>query len=321
MNMTQDVKPQMSRSAVAAFVLGLSSLALSILTGLPALLVGVWAVRTVNASDGRLRGRGLALIGLIVAACSLLLTVVGVAALVLVVLQDKSQRTECANNLRQVGLAVHKYRDLHDGQFPPGTIANPQLAAEQRLSWQAAILPYLAEGTPAGKKWEKMAGQLARNDAWDAPSNSGPRQTNVPFFLCPVFYRSFADKQTGLTSSVGIAGVGVDAARSPRKDPRAGFFGYDRVLTQADIASGTSATMMVAETTQHNGPWLAGGLPTVRGLDPEVEHYIGLGRPFGGLHQDGLNVLWADGSVRIIADRIAPREFRAMARINREAED
>jgi prepilin-type processing-associated H-X9-DG protein len=122
-----------------------------------------------------------------------------------------------------------------------------------------------------------------------------------------------------LTSYLGIAGVGVDAARYPRKDPRAGFFGYDRVITQADITSGTSVTMMVAETTQHNGPWLAGGSPSVRGLDPDIERYIGLGRPFGGLHLDGLNVLWVDGSVRPVGERVAPAEFRASARINREA--
>lgn len=79
--------------------------------------------------------------------------------------------------------------------------------------------------------------------------------------------------------------------------------------------------MTVVETTQDNGPWLAGGPPTVRGLDPSVESYIGYGRPFGGLHRDGLNVLWADGSVRIVSNGVASPEFRAMARINRDASE
>ncbi len=75
--------------------------------------------------------------------------------------------------------------------------------------------------------------------------------------------------------------------------------------------------MIVMETTRDNGPWLAGGTPTVRGLDPNGERYLGLGQPFGGLHRDGVNILWADGSVRFQNDRLPPADFRNLARINR----
>jgi prepilin-type processing-associated H-X9-DG protein len=316
--MPEELQPRLSRIAVAACILGLSSLVFSVVTGFPALFAGLWAVRAVNRSDGRLRGRTAALIGLIVSAGTTLLTIIGVGALVLLVLQDKSQRAECTNDLRQIGQAINAYRDSHEGKFPSGTVRNARLPPEKRLSWQPAIMTHLAAGTPAGKKWQTIAGGVAFDDAWDAPSNVGPRQTNVPVFLCPAF-RSLTSEHTGLTSYVGIAGVGVDAAHYSRDDSQAGFFGYDRVLEAADISSGTSKTMMVVETTQDNGLWLAGGTPTVRGLDPSVESYIGSGRSFGGLHRDGLNVLWADGSVRLVNERMAPLEFRASARIHRDA--
>jgi prepilin-type processing-associated H-X9-DG protein len=294
--MPEELQPRLSWIAVVACILGLSSLVFSVVTGLPAVLAGVWAVRAVNSSDGRLRGRTIALVGLIASAGSTLLTVIGAAALVMLLLQDKSQRIECTNGLRQIGQAINTYRDSHEERFPSGTVP---------------------EGTPAGKKWQTIAGGIALGEAWDSPNNAGPRHANVSLFLCSSFRNSSAG-QLGLTSYVGIAGVGVDAAHYPRTDIRAGFFGYDRVLRTIDITSGAGATMMVVETTQDNGPWLAGGPPTVRGLDPSVESYIGYGGPFGGLHRDGLNVLWADGSVRLVTEGIAPPEFRAMARINRD---
>lgn len=316
--MPEDSQPRLSRIAVAACILGLSSIAFSVVTGLPALFAGVWSVRALNRGDGRLRGRTLALVGLITSVATTLLTVIGVAALVLLLLQDKSQRAECTNNLRQIGQSVHAYGDTHEGRFPSGTVPNAELPPQSRLSWQSAILAHLAAGTPAGKKWQTLSGEISLKDAWDAPRNVGFSQMNVPVFLCPTL-RSLSTESTGLTSYVGIAGVGADAALFTRNDPRAGFFGYDRVLTAADMSSGTSATMMAVETARDNGPWLAGGPPTVRGLDPSVGSYIGYGHPFGGLHRDGLNVLWADGSVRLVTEEIALPEFRAMARIHRDA--
>jgi prepilin-type processing-associated H-X9-DG protein len=308
---------RLSKTAVVAFVLGVSSLLLSVATGLPALFVGFRAVRAINLSDGRLRGQRLAFAGLILASLTTLVTVLGSAALVLLFAQDKSHLAGCTNNLGLIGRAVNRYSDHHDGHFPPGTVANASLTPERRLSWEAAIVPFFSEGTPAGKKWEELAGEIAFEKAWDAPANEGPRRKNVAPFLCPAFVRGFSDGQKGLTAYVGVAGVGEDAATLPLTDSRAGFFGYDRTLTRQDITAGISTTMMATETARDNGFWLAGGPPTVRGLDPDCTRYLGLGQPFGGLHREGCNVLWADGSARPAHDDIAPKRFRDSSRIAR----
>jgi prepilin-type processing-associated H-X9-DG protein len=312
---------QLNKAALVTFVLGISSLALSLVTALPALYVGLHSVRAINSSDGRLRGRRLAIAGLGLAAFTTVLTVIGCVAWVLLSVQLKSYQAACSNNLRQVGQAVNRYYDGHDGHFPSGNVPNSTLSPEQRLSWQAAMVSLLSEGMPAGKKWEKLAGEIAFNDAWEAPANAVPRQTNVSAFLCPSFLHAFSTVEPGRTTYVGVAGVGTDAAMLPRKDPRAGFFGYDRVISRSDISAGISSTMMVLETSRDNGSWLAGGPATVRGLDPHCDHYIGLRQPFGGLHPHGLNVLWADGSVRFRTDKISPADFRALARIAREVDE
>src|SRR6185437_1585343 len=307
----------LSKTAVIAFMLGIASPLFSIAASLPAMYIGLQAVRAINSSDGRLRGRRLAIVGLILGAAFTLITVIGCVALALLYLQDRSHVAICTNNLRQIGQGVNRYRDHHIGHFPAATVPNAALPPEHRLSWEAAIMPFLSQGEPMGKKWEKLAGDIAFQDAWDAPANAGPRRANVAPYLCPTFVRAFSSNEPGLTSYVGIAGIGPDAARLPLMAPDAGFFGYERILTLADITTGISTTMIAVETARENGPWAAGGPPTVRGLDPNCERYIGRGQPLGGLHRDGVNILWADGSVRFVSDREKPTIFRELARINR----
>jgi prepilin-type processing-associated H-X9-DG protein len=116
-----------------------------------------------------------------------------------------------------------------------------------------------------------------------------------------------------VTTNVGLAGLDPDAVLLPRSSPRAGFFGYDRTISLADVRRGSSQTIMVAETDRDLGPWVAGGPPTVRGVDPKETHYLGVGRPFGGLHGRLSNILWVDGSVRPVLDDLPPTVFRMHA--------
>jgi prepilin-type processing-associated H-X9-DG protein len=305
--------PRTSPAALVSFLLGLASLALFALTGLPALLLGLRGLREVNASDGRLRGRWLALTGLALGGLATTVTVVWALAEVALRLRATSHRTECVNNLRQLGLALNGHLDAH-GAFPPAAILNPRLPPQRRLSWLAAILPDLGEGTPAGKRYEDLAGRLDRRRAWDAPANALVVRTPIPLFLCPA-HPDYAPRSSSFTTYVGIAGVGLDAANLPRTDPRAGMFGYDRGVKLREVTALISSVMMVTETAEDNGPWAAGGHPTVRGVDPATTQYIGPDRPFGGLHRGGLNVLYVDLSVRWLSDAVEPEVFRTQATI------
>src|SRR4051794_30234295 len=56
--------------------------------------------------------------------------------------REAARRTDCTNNLRQLGLAVHGYAGDYRG-FPTATVTEPSLAPERRLSWLVEILPYL----------------------------------------------------------------------------------------------------------------------------------------------------------------------------------
>jgi prepilin-type processing-associated H-X9-DG protein len=318
--MSGGAQSRLSKGALAAFVLGASSLVLSLATALPALFLGVQAIRTINRSEGRLRGQRLAVAGLVLSALSTVVTMLGSVGMVLLYVQERHQVAACTNNLRRIGEAVNSYSDHNDHYYPPGTVPNAALKPQQRLSWEAAIVPYFLEGGAAGKKagkqWEKLAEEIAFKEAWDAPANAGLRK-NVLVFQCPAFTHELLPGQVGLTSYVGVAGVGEEAATLPRSDANAGFFGYDRLLRESDISARLDATMAAIETMQENGLWPAGGPSTVRGVPLDCNRYIGTSAAFGGLHRAGANVLWADGSVHIVTEKVDPELFRQETRITR----
>jgi hypothetical protein len=321
--MTEETsRPGISWASVASLVLGLLTLAGgTILTGLPALLLGLRGLRDVHAAGGRLRGRRLAIAGMVLGGAGTVLTVCGVFSLLVLRYHAFSQRTACQNNLRRIGMAAAKYYDESD-HFPAAAIPNPDLPPTQRLSWLVSLLPYLDEGSGRATPWADLAARVNTKQAWDAPANAPAVRTRVPLFRCPtaVARSRSADEAPPpfpLTSYIGFAGVGERAASLPRSAPEAGVFGYDRGISRDEAEAGLSATMMASETVWEPGPWAAGGSATVRGV-PAEGPAIGPDRPFGSYHPAGINVLWMDVSVRLIDRDIDPRAFRIQATLHRD---
>jgi hypothetical protein len=202
-----------------------------------------------------------------------------------------AKRVQCTNHLRSIGDALHQYHDTHDS-FPTGTVSNPDLRPEQRLSWCIALLPYLDQ--------QPLYDQIDQAQAWDSVKNGQPARVSVAVFHCPANWHKDEPGKPALSHYVGITGVGPDAATLPKNDPRAGFFGYDRVITFRDILDGSANTLVILDTGSKNGPWAAGGEATLRPFDPATRPYIGKDRPFGGLHRSIGIGLFADGSARSI---------------------
>ncbi len=312
--------PATSRAALVSLVLGLAALPLGALAGLPALLVGLRALRAVNASDGALGGRRQAVVGMALGAVGCLATIVCVTALVIVALNLRAQRAGCMNNLRLIGQATNRYATRNNQTFPPAGLPGPT-RTEDRLSWLAAVLPDLGTEGRAAADYQALAGKLNRGKPWSDPANAEALNTPVRVFLCPGHPHYDPRHRPGLTHYVGVAGIGPEARELPTASPRAGMFGYRRRVRREDVLAGISFTMLALETAQNNGPWLAAGEPTTRELAPDEENYLGTGRPFGGLHGGGANVLYVDGSVRWVSDKVPPGDFRAQATLAGKAEE
>lgn len=237
-------------------------------------------------------------------------------------------RMHCMNNLKQLALSVDNY---HDGQghYPRATVPHDTLPPDRRLSWMPDILPYT----------ECMGGRVVLDPekAWDEEPNRVPMfqpsdkdRTDdsaevaraYPYgshrlFLCPANPTREGAGLPAFTHYVGIAGVGGNAATLPLAEPKVGFFGHDRVVRRSDVTDGLSNTILLIETATENGPWTAGGYPTVRGLDPHYPRHVGRGAPFSSRHLNSVvNFAMGDGSVKPITPRVEPAVLEALITIH-----
>jgi prepilin-type processing-associated H-X9-DG protein len=288
-----------SGKAVAALVLGLASLGCNFLTAIPALVVGLLALREIGNSEGRVRGRLLALIGLLVAVVSL----VCVAPLGGLggwwgyttyekARADKEKRaaeeriegfvSDAKDNLHQIGLALHAY---HDANFslPPAAAGNAALK-QPPVSWRVLLLPYIDE--------VELYTQYNQFEPWDGPNNSKLLSKMPKLYALPGDTKA----PPGHTYYQGI----VSAPESP---PHAAFFKSQGLGVRfTDFTDGTSNTLLIVEAAEP--------VPWTKPADLELKP---AGVPQLGWHyNDSCNVLMADGSVHTLPRSISPTTLRAL---------
>lgn len=187
----------------------------------------------------RRRRRGFTLIELLV-----VITIVAILiALLLPAVQqarEAARRSQCKNNLKQIGLALHNYESAH-GIFPPGMIAALESTTSPRTtvfdeatrvagaglhgtSWMLHILPYMDEGDIF--------------NTWDWTTNvynNGLTTSNV---LTPVLYdiESFYCPSRRDTMKVGQYSFAkrIDPSFSKGGNDYAGCAGWGRLVDDAD---------------------------------------------------------------------------------------
>ncbi len=236
--------------------------------------------------------------------------------------RESARRGKCSYNLKEHGLGL----SLMAGNkgFLAGTVQNLRLPPEKRLSWYVDVWPF--EETAQNPL-------LVNSDQpWDSATNLAPKIKDMIFesgaertkteslerhniAVCPSMTVHPTPKIPHVTSYVGIAGLGADAPTLPSGHERAGIWGYDRRTFRRNQALGPASTLLLAETASENGPWTAGGPPTMRGLVPEGRPYLGGNGQFGGIHPGGGNVAFGDASVRFLANDTDPSVLAAMVTI------
>jgi hypothetical protein len=108
--------------AIVSLVLGICSfICFGLFAGIPAIICGHIARGRAQREPARYGGAGLALAGLIMGYCSIIITFLILPALLLPALsraKSRAQEINCMNNMKQLGLAFRTWGLEHNGEFP-----------------------------------------------------------------------------------------------------------------------------------------------------------------------------------------------------------
>jgi prepilin-type N-terminal cleavage/methylation domain-containing protein/prepilin-type processing-associated H-X9-DG protein len=240
--------------------------------------------------------------------------------------RQAAARTQCQNNLKQIGIACHSYHDANQG-LPPGYLATAPYSdgatdTSPGWGWGAFLLPYLEQDS------------LSRQFDLGQPVPSSPAiQTVLKAYLCP------ADAPpTSAFSITGPTGAGVALAApssyaatcgpdaSDVADPTGlGVFYRNSRTRFSDITDGTSQTVMIGDRAwaDSQGIWAgapSGGVlragprnPWQSATGPAANFVLAHNNwiniktdadggldDFSSYHPNGANLLFADGSVHFV---------------------
>jgi prepilin-type processing-associated H-X9-DG protein len=194
--------------------------------------------------------------------------------------REAPRRSQCKNNLKQIGLALHNYHDVY-GSFPPAYVADA--SGKPMHSWRVLLLPYLDQ--------EPLYREYDFSEPWDGPNNSRLLDRMPPVYSCP----SHA-APTGNTSTSYVAAYGEHCI----------FRGSEPVKISA-VLDGLSNTLMVGETAGAGIPWMK-----PEDIDIAVHPDLGDSAGFSSDHSGGVHFLLGDGSVRFIVLSITPQTLEAL---------
>ncbi len=154
-----------------------------------------------------------------------LLVVIAIIAVLIALLlpavqqaREAARRTQCKNNLKQMGLALHNYHDTYN-LFPIGV--NGSIPNGWGVSFWVGMLPYMDQATIFSSfRFEGLSpgytGQGVGN-TWNGPlvRNKAISLLTCPSSPLPQFKDTGAGIQTQISNYAGISGAVDDAVAGP----------------------------------------------------------------------------------------------------------
>ncbi len=281
-----------------------------------------------------------------------LLVVIAIIAILIALLlpavqqaREAARRTECKNNLKQMGLALHNYHDTF-GTFPPGWIGvDAGMASAHEgvngAGWGTMILPYLDQSP--------LFGRFNPNVGIEDPLNDPFRLQTLTVFRCPSDPQPdrFAIDEEGspgtvicelpIANYVGAFGTVElhDCENTPGTAPVTaagqcigdGVFYHNSRVNFRDITDGTSNTFMIGERKTNDAlGWYSTWVGRVAEGEEAFQRILGSfdhtpNSPvahfddFSSHHVGGAQFVLADGHVRFVSENINELVYQAVSTI------
>ncbi len=154
-----------------------------------------------------------------------------------------ARRMSCANNVKQLGLALHNYESAH-GTLPAGHMesGNDGPSYRHQFGWITYILPFIEEAN-VYELVDFTAIDMGRS-VHQNPVYAEAGNTVLSTVLCPSDPVHKPDPDWGPTNYLGNQGTSCVC----RFDDCSGLFGHHTWTRFADITDGLSQTIAVGET-------------------------------------------------------------------------
>lgn len=261
--------------------------------------------------------------------------------------REAARRSQCINNFKQVGLAMHNYHDTQKC-FPPGmifywSVSNTECGQNDSGSyygfgWALRVLPHMEQS----QIYDQVDWNLASLYATGVNRTVGAYRVDA--FLCPSDPQdgelvqvsagwqtgSHADEDLRMTNMAGVSDSvnWTCSTTAPKRYPKMdGMMGERLGCKVAHVIDGTSNTLMIGEMTG-GGPgtyrgqfWSTwnlldtydgiNGIYTVPG-NPNLTAYDMRRTGFSSYHPGGCNFLLADGSVHFLSETIDALTLRGL---------
>lgn len=239
--------------------------------------------------------------------------------------REAARRTQCKNNLVQIGIALHNY-DMSFEMLPPGVVnlTGPIRNIEEgyHMSWAPQMLPMFEQAN--------LFQMTNFDESAYAAVNSAVRSTVLPALLCPSDSERTMAAAGGMTVGMSNYAGCYGGEDVPIDMNNSGLLFLNSSIGYRQIRDGASNTLAIGEKIIVKGTtelgWISGtrstlrntGVPINNGWDrggPAARGVGGVRTPlpapsdtatsgFSSYHTGGSQALMADGSVRFLSENI-----------------
>jgi prepilin-type N-terminal cleavage/methylation domain-containing protein/prepilin-type processing-associated H-X9-DG protein len=178
--------------------------------------------------------------------------------------REAARRTQCTNNMKQIGLGLHNYHDTH-GTFPYGSFNLREAWPSNGTNWRALILPFIEQRPVHDQLAFTATSSFMAGNATPLLDNEVLRRLVIDVYWCPstafdVFDNPHSWSNPEETMNVTYAGNQGAARPVPGPDPNRGTrdcgHGWscnngvllvNETAKMSDLRDGTSNTYIVVE--------------------------------------------------------------------------